>query len=182
MRWKVTGTRSIYSSAWVRLELAGVELPDGTRFEHHVVRLPVAAAAAVIEREGRLLMIHRHRFIPDVWGWEVPAGRLDSPSEDPVAGAAREALEETGWKASEGRLLVSGYPMPGMVDVLHHVVVFGSAVRAGEPVDVHEADRVEWMPVERALALLRGGEVPDGFSQYALLSWLALAGPSSQAP
>ena len=74
MRWTVHGERSLYESEWVSLRLVDVELPDGERFEHHVVRLPVAAASCVIEDPERgFLLLWRHRFITDTWGWEVPA-------------------------------------------------------------------------------------------------------------
>ena len=49
MQWTVHGRRSIYESAWVSLDLVDVELPDGQRFEQHVVRMarPVAGAAVI---------------------------------------------------------------------------------------------------------------------------------------
>src|SRR3954471_942604 len=37
--WQVHGERSLYDSEWVRLSLVDVELPDGQRFEHHVVSM-----------------------------------------------------------------------------------------------------------------------------------------------
>ena len=157
----------------MRLALADVELPDGRRFEHHVLRFPTGAAAAVVVRGGELLLLHRHRFITDRWGWEVPGGRLE-PGEDPVVGARRETREETGWRVGEGRVLVSGHPLPGIADLLHHVVLFEDAERVGEPTDPHEAEHVEWVPAASAAELIRSGSVPDGYSQYALLAWLAL--------
>ncbi len=42
----------------------------------------------------------------------------------------------------------------------------------GEP-DVDEAERVEWVPVERIRELIRDGEVTDGYSLTALLWFLA---------
>jgi 8-oxo-dGDP phosphatase len=66
----------------------------GRRFEHHVVRLKRAAIAAVAERD-RVLMMWRHRFVPDRWGWELPGGLVED-GEEPVVTAAREA-ERTEW-------------------------------------------------------------------------------------
>ncbi len=174
MRWIVHGEREIYGSRWVGLSIADVELPDGTRIDHHVVRVPTGSAAAVVHQDGKVLLLYRHRFIVDVWGWEVPGGRLDPGEQDPVAAARREVLEETGWLAGAGHLLVSGYPMPGLADILHHVVVFEGAEPAGEPSDPFEAERVEWVTPARARELIGTGEMPDGYSQYALLAWFGL--------
>ena len=79
MRWAVHGERSLYDSDWVCLSLADVELPDGTRLDHHVVRMPAEAAGVVVADPARgVLLLWRHRFITDTWGWEVPAGRVDA--------------------------------------------------------------------------------------------------------
>jgi hypothetical protein len=53
-----------------------VELPDGQRLEHHVLRMPRRSVTVVVlDEEGdRVLLLWRHRFITDTWGWEVPAG------------------------------------------------------------------------------------------------------------
>jgi hypothetical protein len=45
----VHGERQIYGSRWVEVSLVDVELPDGERFEHHVVRLPSAVAVVVLD-------------------------------------------------------------------------------------------------------------------------------------
>src|SRR5207302_72068 len=96
VRWTVHGERPIYESDWVSLSMADVELPDGRRFDHHVVRAGAPAAGVVVHDPDRgFLLIWRHRFITDRWGWEVPAGRLDE-GESAEDAAARETLEETG--------------------------------------------------------------------------------------
>src|ERR1700731_3745759 len=101
MRWTVHGERSLYESDWVSLWLADVELPDGERFEHHLIRVPGAAAGVVVvDPEKGVLLLWRHRFITDTWGWEVPAGRVEA-GESPVEAAAREVLEGPGWRAGE---------------------------------------------------------------------------------
>src|ERR1700687_6454512 len=105
MRWVVHGERTVYESAWVSLALADVEVPGGERFEHRVVRMPGEASAAVVRDQDRVLLIHRHRFITDTWGWEIPAGRVEA-GEDPMGGRARETLEETGWPPGAGDRLV----------------------------------------------------------------------------
>lgn len=173
-RWRVRSERTLYESLWVSLGLADVELPDGTRLDHHLVRFPrMAAAAVVVDPERGVLLIHRHRFIPDVWGWEVPAGRIEA-GEGVVEAAAREALEETGWRPGPGSVLGGGFAAPGMADLRHEIALFEGAERVGEPEDPNEADRVDWTPVERVVPLIQAGEIPDAFTQQALLLALAL--------
>ncbi len=173
-RWTVHGERSLYDSEWVSLHLADVELEDGRRFEHHVIRIATPAVAAVVhDPERGVLMIRRHRFITDTWGWEVPAGRLEA-GEGPEAAAAREVLEETGWRPGPLTPLGASRPMQGLSDMRHHIVLAQGATHEGEPVDSHEASEVAWVPVERLLPMIAAGDMPDGYSQHALLLGLAL--------
>src|ERR1700680_1212191 len=107
MRWTVHGEETIYDSEWVQLALIDVEIPGGERFQHHVVRVPQAAAGVVVADDERgVLLLWRHRFITDTWGWEIPAGRVE-PDETPEAAATREVLEETGWRSGNLRPLIT---------------------------------------------------------------------------
>ncbi len=55
---------------------------------------PSVTVAAIIEREGRFLMIEEHTARGLMLN--NPAGHLD-PGESPMQGCAREALEEAAW-------------------------------------------------------------------------------------
>jgi len=71
------------------------DLPGGERFDHHAVRYPQPAAGTIVRDPDRgVLLIWRHRFITDTWGWEIPAGRSE-PGESPEEAAVRETIEET---------------------------------------------------------------------------------------
>jgi 8-oxo-dGTP pyrophosphatase MutT (NUDIX family) len=174
MRWTVHGERSLYESEYMNLRLVDVELPSGARFEHHVLRFPREAAATVVHDTARgILLLRRHRFVTDSWGWEIPGGRVDE-GETPADAAARETLEETGWRPGLLRHLFSYHPAPGGVDQRFHVFAADGAVEEGTP-DVDEAERVEWVPLDGVRELVRTGDVTDGYSLTALL-WV-LAGP-----
>ena len=172
MRWTVHGERSLYESEWMSLRLVDVELPSGARFEHHVLRIPREAAAAVVHDPARgVLLLRRHRFVTDSWGWEIPGGRVDE-GETPLEAAARETLEETGWRPGPLRQLFAYHPAPGGVDQTFHVFLAEAALEEGDP-DVDEAERVEWVPLDGVRALIADGQVTDGYSLTALLWFLA---------
>ena len=173
MKWTVHGERSIYSSAWVSLALVDVEVPDGPRFEHHVVRRALPAVGAVVHDPDRgVLLLWRHRFITDTWGWEVPAGGVDA-GESSEQAAAREVLEETGWEAGPLRRMHGYHPSNGLSDQRFELFAADGARHVGDPSDPGESERVEWVPVERVRELVRDGQVLCGLSLSALLWWLA---------
>lgn len=172
LRTKIYGERTIYNNPWVRLTLVDIEPPDGHRFEHHVVRLQTVVLALVVNDQDQVLMLWRHRFATDEWGWELPGGILEA-GEDPASAAVREAIEETGWRPDEIEHLVSFQPMPGMVDTPHEVYVGRGAVRVGEPTDREEAARVDWVPLSSVPDLVRTGQLLGSGSLVGLLYYMS---------
>ena len=153
---------------------ADVGLPDGQRFWHHVVHYPNSAAAAVVADPQRgVLMLWRHRFITDSWGWEIPAGRVD-PGEQPIEAAARETEEETGWRPGPLGPLTMYHPSNGSSDQSFHVFLATEAEHIGDPTDPNESERVEWVPVADLRGLIADGQVSDGFSLTALATAFTL--------
>ena len=53
-RWRTFGERTIYDNPWVWLGQIDVELPDGERFWHHVVRLHRAAMMVLVDDQDRV--------------------------------------------------------------------------------------------------------------------------------
>lgn len=169
------------------------------RFEHHVVRSRGPAAGAVIvdtvprsavhgavEDSGAdghagadghdgvecVLLLWRHRFITDTWGWEIPGGGVDT-GEASIDAACREALEESGWciggDAGTVEHLVDYFPMNGLGDNRFDLFLAKGAVHEGEPADPSESERVDWVPVTELREHIAAGKVLDGLSLSALL-------------
>jgi len=89
---------------------------------------PKVAAAVIVEREGKILLVRRI-YDPEEGKWSLPAGFVDG-GEDPQLAAVRECLEETGLTV---RIL-------GLFDVIYGlehargasiVIVYRAAVEAG---------------------------------------------------
>ncbi len=89
-RWIVHGERPVYESEWITVGLADISQPSGERFEHHTVTMKPAAMTVVLDDAGEhVLMSWRHRFVPDVWNWELPGGLLDPTRRRPRRRRAR---------------------------------------------------------------------------------------------
>lgn len=167
MRWTVHGERPVYTNPWINLRLVDVELPDGQRFDHHAVRVRPSAGTVVVDGE-RVLLLWRHRFITDSWGFEIPAGKVE-PGESAERAAAREVEEETGWRPGPLRPLLYLEPAPGVSDSRHHVFRADGAARIGEPADPFEAETVTWVPLSEVSELIEGQRIVSGSTVAALL-------------
>jgi ADP-ribose pyrophosphatase len=137
------------------LTLAEVTLPDGTEFKQAVLRVCPASMCVLVDGQQRVLLLRRHRFIPDIWVWELPGGYVDE-GEDPAAAAAREAEEETGWRPGRAEHLASFQPMTGNADALNHVYLGLDPVKVSDILDINETQETRWIPLADATALIQG--------------------------
>jgi len=149
--------------------------------EHHFVRAPGAAITAVVDDRRRVLMLYRHRFVADLWGWELPGGLVDD-QEDPAVTAAREVAEETGYRVWGLERLVTFQPMAGMVDSPHHVFLAEKAELIGPPTEETEAQDMRWVPLAEAARMLRSGRVLTSGTAIGLLAVLRRFDGEAQFP
>lgn len=173
VEWHVHDRKAMYRSPWVEVWLADVELPSGQRIEHNELRFPRASVTAVVVQDDRVLLLWRHRYITDTWGWEVPAGWAD-PGEDPATAIRREIEEETGYRAATVTPLTTYNAISGIGDMRFSAYLATDVERIGDPVDQDEAARVEWHALADIPKLAAAGQLPDGPSLTALSYYLGI--------
>jgi 8-oxo-dGTP pyrophosphatase MutT (NUDIX family) len=168
--WRIKSEDTLLQTPWFGVSLAAVELPDGQRLEHYVLRRPPVVLTAMLDDQDRVLLVWRYRFIPGTWGWELPSG-LAAPEEDLAAAAAREALSETGWEPQDLRPLLQLDELPGLAGAVQHVFWSDRARQCGEP--GWETARLDWVPLRDAPALTAAGQIRASSTAAALLHLLA---------
>ena len=172
MKWRVHGRRAVYKSSWVELWLENVEITDGTRIEHHVIRFPRPSVTSVVVKDQKVLLLWRHRFITDTWGWEVPAGWAD-PGEDNVSAISREIEEETGWRPGKLKELVAYNALSGISSMRFTTYLATEPHHVGPPRDINEAERILWHDLSSIPDMIARGEISDGPSITALSFYMA---------
>lgn len=167
--WVVHGEQVAYEHRGVRVAAVDVTAPGGERFDYQVVEMAPVAVAAIV-REGSVLLLWKHRFPTDQWGYELPGGVIE-PGEDPAVTAAREALEESGWGVrGDPEPLITVEPLPGSVRARTRAYRWVEADRVGEPSDPDEVATVsEWVPLDRAPGLARDGKLLGAATTAVLL-------------
>lgn len=154
---------------------------DGSMIDRQMVRHPGAVAIVPVLDSGDLVMIRNLRVASRGWILEFPAGTMEPP-EPAERCAARELIEETGYKAEKLTPLLPGkdgadgsgkagwfYTTPGLTDERMHVFVATGLTHVGQDLQADERIVVEHVPVAEALRLADAGELLDGKSIVALL-------------
>ena len=83
----------------------------------------IEVVGCFLEYEDKILLLHRQEHTSQGNLWGIPGGKLEK-SEDPIAGAIRETLEETGFDISEQRIVDLGkvYIKYPNFDYVYHMV------------------------------------------------------------
>jgi 8-oxo-dGDP phosphatase len=86
----------------------------------HIVREyvdhPGAVAVLALDDDDQVFLIRQYRHPVRTRDWEIPAGLLDVPRENPLVAAQRELAEEGDLEASEWAVLVDFFTSPGGSD------------------------------------------------------------------
>lgn len=104
-------------------------------------RDPKVAAAVLIQRSGKVLLVRRVNE-PFRGAWSLPAGFVDA-GEDPRQAASRECFEETGLEVRVADVLdvVAGAEHERGADI---VIVFRADITGGTERPGDDADAVQW--------------------------------------
>ena len=95
---------------------------DGKVYHREVIRHPGAVVLLPLTDADTVVLIRNHRATVGETLLELPAGTRE-PDESPEQTAARELIEETGYRAGTLNELCEFYSAPGICDELMHLYV-----------------------------------------------------------
>lgn len=150
-----------------------VLLPDGKETSREVVRHVGAVCIVPLLEDGRVIVEQQYRYPIDQIITEIPAGKLDAPSEDPEDAARRELKEETGYET--GRLISLGvfYPAAAYCDEKIHMYLALDLHPGEQMLDDGEFLSVQTLPLSRLVEQIMSGTITDAKTQAAVLkAWL----------
>lgn len=150
------------------VERRRVPTGDGGTALREVVLHPGAVVVLPILDDGRIVMIRNHRFAVEETLWELCAGTLEE-GESPAETAARELVEETGYRAERLEPLTTFYTSPGICDERMYAFVAKGLTEVGQELEEGERIEVEVVRYERVLEMVASGDVQDAKSMVALL-------------
>ncbi len=160
---------TIYDGKIIRVEKWRVSLPDGREAAREVVIHKGAAAIVPVDAQGMVTLVRQHRVALDTFTWEIPAGKLDSVSEDPLDCAKRELEEETGLRAANWRRLSHVITTPGFCTEQISIYLATELSQHEAHADQDEFRRLQKMPLDEAVNRVMAGEFRDAKTCLGLL-------------
>ncbi|MGR8011377.1 NUDIX domain-containing protein [Streptomyces hypolithicus] len=184
--WQVTATAVPFTGNKTSVRTDDVVMPDGGVVRRDYQVHPGSVAVLALDDLGRVAVIRQYRHPVRQRLWEIPAGLLDVPGENPLHAAQRELYEEAHVKAEDWRVLVDVYTTPGGCDEAVRIFLARDLSDIeGERflVEEEEADMEQArVPLQELVSAALAGEVHNNCLVVAVLALsAALAGEGADA-
>jgi len=131
-----------------------------------------ASAVVALNENDEVLLLRQYRHPVRSRNWELPAGLLDQPGEDPRECAIRELAEEANYQADSWTHMATLNVSPGGSNELIHIFLARGLspidhdyVRTGEEADLE----VKFWPLSEAVQATLHGQIRNQISVTGLL-------------
>jgi ADP-ribose pyrophosphatase len=177
---QVLSSKTIYQGPVFGMRRDEVIEPSGVRAIREVITHPGSVVVLPVLPDGRILLIQQYRHATRQYLWELVAGRMD-PGETPKVAAARELIEETGFRAKRFRVFLDVFPTPGFLEE-RMFILLAEGLTAGKAEPEEDEKIVSRAYSRRQLeAMIRGGRLRDAKTIAGILFYLRFLCPPTRA-
>jgi ADP-ribose pyrophosphatase len=175
--WEIRGSETPFRGNKTSVRTDEVVMPDGTVVRRDYQVHPGSVAVLALDEQDRVVVLRQYRHPVRQKLWEIPAGLLDVPGENPLHAAQRELYEEAHVKAETWRVLADVYTTPGGCDEAVRIFLARDLSEAEgerfeaehEEIDL-ELDRV---PLDELVRGVLAGELHNNCLVVGVLSLVA---------
>ncbi|WP_328454031.1 NUDIX hydrolase [Streptomyces sp. NBC_00386] len=175
--WEVRATETPFKGNKTSVRTDDVVMPGGSVVRRDYQVHPGSVAVLALDDEDRVLVLRQYRHPVRHKLWEIPAGLLDIPGENPLHAAQRELYEEAHVKAETWRVLTDVYTTPGGCDEAIRIFLARDLSQAeGERFEVEdeEADmELARVPLGELVSGVLAGDLHNNCLVVGVLSLLA---------
>jgi len=176
---RVLSSITVYEGPIFGIRRDKVIEPSGVRATREVITHPGSVVVLPVLADGRILLIQQYRHATRQYLWELVAGRMD-PGETPKAAAARELIEETGYRAKRFRIFLDIFPTPGFL-VERMFILLAEGLTAGEAEPEEDEKIISRSHDRKQLEeMIRGGKLRDAKSIAGILFYFRFLSPEKR--
>ena len=167
--WHIVSEKIVYDNPWIGLTEYQVINPSGNPGIYGKVHFKNFAIGVLpLDAEMNTYLVGQYRFALGQYSWEIPEGG-GVLGDEPLNGAKRELLEETGLKASKWTEIQRMHLSNSVTDELSITYLAQDLQQfEAEPEDT-ERLIIKKIPFEDAYKMVINGEITDSISVAAIL-------------
>ena len=168
---KILKSEMVYEGPVFGVRRDEVIEPTGVRATREVITHPGSVVVLPVLPDGRIVMIRQYRHATRQFLWELVAGRIDG-GENPRKAAARELIEETGYRAKKFRIFLDVFPTPGFLEERMYILLAqGLTLGKAEPEEDEKIEVKAYSPSELE-QMIGDGKLHDAKSVAGILYYL----------
>ena len=171
-----TGSEEIFDGVILHVFKDTVQLPNGNPAIREVIRHVGAVGVIPITEDNKVIIERQFRYPLAQVITEIPAGKLDSFTEDRLSAAKRELEEETGYTAEEWIDIGDYYPAAAYCDERITLYLARGLKQGQRHLDEDEFLNFEAVPLSDLLTDVMEGRITDGKTQVAVLKAARILG------
>jgi ADP-ribose pyrophosphatase len=173
-RLEVLASKVVYKGKVFQVTSDKIKEPNGVTATRDVIRHSGSVVILPVderESEPRVLLERQYRYAAQQYLWELPAGRID-PGESALAGAKRELIEETGYRAKQWNKALVFYASPGFLDETMTIFLARDLTLGEAEPEEDESIECHLVPLSQAIDMVLTGKIRDGKAIAGVL-WLS---------
>ena len=171
-----TASEEIFDGVILHVFKDTVALPTGNPATREVIRHVGAVGVIPVTEVGKVIIERQFRYPLNRVITEIPAGKLDSFTEDRLSAAKRELEEETGYTAEEWIPMGDYYPTPAYCDERITLYLARGLNRGQRHLDEDEFLNFEAVTLADLVEDVMSGRITDGKTQVAVLKAARMLG------
>jgi 8-oxo-dGTP pyrophosphatase MutT (NUDIX family) len=167
--WKIIDQKTVYENPWIQLTEFNVINPGGGKGIYGKVHFKNRAIGMVVlDEQMNTYLVGQFRFTIDEYSWEIPEGG-GLVGTDPLEGAKRELLEETGLVAANWEPLLEMHLSNSVSDELAILyLATGLTQFEAEPEETEQL-QIKKLPFKELYEMVLTGKIKDSMSVAAIL-------------
>jgi ADP-ribose pyrophosphatase len=173
---EVLSSETVFDGPLFRVSRDRLVEPGGKQATRDIVRHNGSVVILALDKEKNkrdpwVVVERQYRHAANHYLWELPAGKLEA-GEDPLQGAQRELVEETGYHAKKWKPLIEYYASPGFLGESMIVFVAEGLVAGDAHPEDDEQIAFRLVKLSELLKLIEKGAIVDGKTLTALLLYV----------
>lgn len=169
MREECLASELIYEGKILHVYRDAVCLPNGAEGFREYNRHIGAVCILPLDAEENVYCVRQYRYPVAEVLTEIPAGKLDSKTENRTEAALRELREETGFRAGKLTYLGDFYPSPAICDERISMYLAEDLTAGETQFDDDEFLSTVKFPLSELVDRVQEGTIPDAKTQMAVM-------------
>lgn len=158
----------IYTGKNIQLRVDTVEVPNKGYQKREIIEHKAVVAIIAITPDNKIVLVKQYRKAVEKELYELPAGKIES-GETPLDTAIRELKEETGYTASNLKLIHKYYTTPGFSNQMIFIYLAENLMPGEKQLEDDEFLDVYELDMDKAYNMVLTNEICDSKTIIGLL-------------